>query len=189
MIIRLFDSYANEKIPIDIIEEHSQWTYKSMDELIERFSTPGETQIILIGGFRHGQSMLYKIETPLIRVDSPTHPIYQPDPIAHEDGMTHEYQGPELVARLAFPGECSICHYETGEVSYYSNEQAACFNLVFNGHVILLPVNPELTASYPRHVIVGAENCRKQLERWDIEDVTLKKDIWGQVQGHIEGLL
>jgi phage pi2 protein 07 len=176
-----------ENIPIKVIDEAIEVRYESMDELL-RQATAGTTPLIIVGGFRDTTSMLYKVETPFIKVTSAEHPIYQKDLTAWNKGFVHEFKGPELAARLANPGECQICHYKDGDTDHYPENRAESWDIVFNGFAVLLPKEPGLSCSYPRHLVMGYDNCKRQLDLWGVKDVERKNDLWSEkyVKGLIE---
>ena len=156
-----------KRIPVKIIDDAMEVTPDSIDELASRFQTSGEEYSLIVGGYQ-GASMLYKIQTPFIKIDDPKHKIFE-KVITWFD---HEYNGLELIARLAHPGETQICHYEDGSAESYPEQVHESWNLVFHNYLVLLQKNNPRSQEYPKHLVFGKENCQNQLEVWGITNLS-----------------
>lgn len=191
MYIQVNDFIGVRLISVPVIDDVIRATYDSMNKIKKDYQTQGEIPLIMIGAFR-AASMFYRLKTPFEITDE-SHEVYCTPGIAKKGGpWKHEFKGPELVAQLAHPGECQICHYDNNEVSYHPDEKAESWNIVFGNYAVLLPKDtskPMKTREYPLHFIIGEKNCKTQMEMWNIDDLGKKTNLFNEVVGHVDGLL
>lgn len=188
--VRINDFLGNSQVDVSVIDEVIETSYNTLNEWLRQFSGKSEIPIIMIGSFRDC-SMFYRLKMPFEIADE-NHEVFRTPGIDREGGIwRHEFYGPELVARLAHPGEVQIGHYANNEQTLHPEERAETWNIVFGNYAVVLPCEPisPKTRSYPLHFVIGEEECRQQLEVWRIKDIGRKTDIFGRVIGSVNGLL
>ena len=193
--LTVHDRLNHEHTDILVIDEVIVASPDSLEELSRMFPEESDVPILMIGGagFR-SCSMFYRLKTPF-EIAEQDHEVFRTPGRDKEGGIWyHNYNGPELIARLSHSGEVQIIHYPNNQNNFYPEEKAETWNIVFGNYAVLLPTAPNFhgTRYYPMHFIIGKTACKNQLELWGIHDVGAKTEwgiVGGKVIGHVDGLL
>ncbi len=162
---------TRRNVRIKLIDEALKTPYSAMQDIFSMFKNVGEIPIIETAG-SHPYLTLYRVRTPFEITDE-AHPIYHHEP---KHGLSEEqirkFEGPELVAELAKRGKVQIEHSLGGIVSPYPTADSSDnWTSTVSGYLILM--SEKFIKSPMQYLIAGEENCKKQLELWNVKHLSI----------------
>ncbi|MBI4453002.1 hypothetical protein HY637_06245 [Candidatus Woesearchaeota archaeon] len=143
-----------------MIDEAVRVDYGSIPQLAGRFKE--DDTIPFLRTIRDKpRFLLLQLHTPF-EVTDQRHRIYQKGAVP--DGACYNFEGPELVSRLSYPGAVQIIYSGSALKLIYYLDAENFTNTFAEYHILLTPKRP----SAPQYFIFGADSCIKQLEEWGI---------------------
>lgn len=191
--IQICNNFTGKNVDVKVIDEVINADYDSIENLMEKYPKEGDVPIIMFAAFK-GESSIYRVKTPF-EIANSEHPVFNvPGTYEGRGKWPHHFQGLELVARLSNPGEIILTHHENNENNPYPSKKADCREIVFGDYVVLLPILPSQPLKlqfreYPFYFIIGEENCKKQIEIWNVKDLQVIKDAWEKPIDRLDGIL